>query len=160
MTTQEDILQTILKDSNYHLSLFGQDEIDRLRAAVFIKKARGKDAPYVKCVVRGRDIRLNPEEVVRQLYASRLINRYGYPKKRLAVEYSVNFGRAKKRADIVITDKDRPDTPYTIVEIKKPRLRDGKSQLKFLLQRHRRAYRRVDKWPADLPLQPQRPQLF
>ena len=130
MTTEQDILQTILKDSNYHLSLFGQDEIDRLRAAVFIKKARGKDAPYVKCVVRGRDIRLNPEEVVRQLYASRLINRYGYPKKRLAVEYSVNFGRAKKRADIVITDKDRPDTPYTIVEIKKPRLRDGKSQLR------------------------------
>ncbi len=130
MTTEQDILQTILKDSNYHLSLFDQGEIDRLRATVFMKKARGKDVPYVKCVVRGRDIRLNPEEVVRQLYASRLINRYGYPKKRLAVEYSVNFGRAKKRADIVITDKDRPDTPYTIVEIKKPRLRDGKSQLR------------------------------
>ena len=130
MTTQEDILQTILKDSNYHLSLFGQDEIDRLRAAVFVKQARGKDAPYVKCIVRGRDIRLNPEEVVRQLYASRLIHRYGYPKNRLAVEYSVNFGRQKKRADIVITDKDRPDTAYTIIELKKPRLRDGKSQLK------------------------------
>ena len=130
MTTEQDILQTILKDSNYHLSLFGQDEIDRLRAAVFIKQARGKDAPYVKCVVRGRDIRLNPEEVVRQLYASRLIHRYGYPKNRLAVEYSVNFGRQKKRADIVIKDKDRPDTAYTIVELKKPRLRDGKSQLK------------------------------
>ena len=130
MTTEQDILQTILKDSNYHLSLFGQDEIDRLRAAVFIKQARGKDAPYVKCVVRGRDIRLNPEEVVRQLYASRLIHRYGYPKNRLAVEYSVNFGRQKKRADIVITDKDRPDTAYTIIELKKPRLRDGKSQLK------------------------------
>ena len=130
MTTEQDILQTILKDSNYHLSLFGQDEIDRLRAAVFVKQARGKDAPYVKCIVRGRDIRLNPEEVVRQLYASRLIHRYGYPKNRLAVEYSVNFGRQKKRADIVITDKDRPDTAYTIIELKKPRLRDGKSQLK------------------------------
>ena len=128
--TQEDTLQTVLQDTNYHLSLFGQDEIDRLSASVFMKKSRGKDAPYVKCVVRGRDVQLKPEEVVRQLYASRLIHRYGYPKNRLAIEYSVNFGRQRKRADIVITDKDRPDTPYTIVEVKKPRLRDGKNQLR------------------------------
>ena len=130
MSAKQDILQTVLKDSNYHLSLFGQDEIDRLSASVFIKKARGKDAPYVKCVVRGRDVQLKPEEVVRQLYASRLINRYGYPKKRLAFEHPVNFGRQKKRADIVIRDKDRPDAAYTVVEIKKPRLRDGKNQLR------------------------------
>ena len=130
MTTKQDVLQTILRDSNHHLSLFGQDEIDRLSAAVFMKKSRGKDTPYVKCVVRGRDVQLKPEEVVRQLYASRLMERYGYPKKRLAFEFSVNFGRQKKRADIVITDRDRPDTPYTIVEIKKPRLRDGKNQLR------------------------------
>ena len=128
--TQEDILQTILKDSNYHLSLFDEGEIKRLNAAVFVKKTRGKDAPYVKCVARGRDIRLKPEEVVRQLYAYRLMDRYGYPKNRLAFEYPVNFGRQKKRADIVIRDKDRPDTPYAIVEVKKPRLRDGKNQLR------------------------------
>ena len=128
--TQEDILQSVLKDSNYHLSLFGQDEIERLRDTVFLKKLRGKDTPYVKCVIRGRDVQLKPEEVVRQLYASRLINRYGYPKKRLAFEHPVNFGREKKRADIVIRDKDRPDAAYTVVEIKKPRLRDGKNQLR------------------------------
>ena len=128
--TQEDILQTVLQDTNYHLSLFGQDEIDRLNDAVFMKKSRGKDAPHVECVVRGREVQLKPEEVVRQLYASRLINRYGYPKKRLAFEHPVNFGREKKRADIVIRDKDRPDTPYAIVEVKKPRLRDGKNQLR------------------------------
>ena len=128
--TQEDILQTILKDGNYHLSLFDQDEIDKLRAAVFMKTTRGKEAPYIKCVVRGRDVRLNPEEVVRQLYASRLINLYGYPKNRLVFEYPVSFGSSKKRADIVIRDKHRPDAPYTIVELKKPRLREGKNQLR------------------------------
>ena len=130
MDTKQDILQAILQDTNYHLSLFGQDEIDRLNDAVFMKKSRGKDAPYVKCVVRGRDVQLKPEEVVRQLYASRLMNRYGYPKKRLAFEHPVNFGTEKKRADIVIRDKDRPDESYTVVEIKKPRMRDGINQLK------------------------------
>ena len=43
----------------------------------------------------------------------------------------VNFGREKKRADIVIFDKDRkPDTPFIIVEVKKPKLLEGKSQLR------------------------------
>ena len=128
--TQENILQTVLQDSNYRLSLFETGEIERLSDAVFMKKSRGKDTPFVKCVVRGRDIQLKPEEVVRQLYASRLMNKYGYPKKRLAFEHPVNFGREKKRADIVIRDKDRPDAAYTVVEIKKPRLRDGKNQLR------------------------------
>ncbi|MCY3542749.1 MAG: N-6 DNA methylase [Chloroflexi bacterium] len=48
----------------------------------------------------------------------------------MAFEHPVNFGRQKKRADIVIRDKDRPDAAYTVVEIKKPRLRDGKNQLR------------------------------
>ena len=42
----------------------------------------------------------------------------------------MNFGREKRRADIVILDKDRPDTPFIIVEVKKPKLLDGKSQLR------------------------------
>lgn len=35
--TQGDIIQTILKDSNYHLSLFTNNEIEALRDKVFIK---------------------------------------------------------------------------------------------------------------------------
>ena len=64
------------------------------------------------------------------MYATRLIEQYGYPKKRLAFEYSVSFGREKKSADIVIFDKDRTDTAYIIVELKKPKLKDGKDQLR------------------------------
>jgi type I restriction enzyme M protein len=127
---QPDIIQTILKDSNYHLALFSTDEIESLRKEVFTKIARGKETPFIKCIVRDKDIQLKPEEVVRQLYAARLINDYGYSKKRLAFEYSVNFGREKKSADIVIFDKDRPDTSYIIVELKKPKLKDGKNQLR------------------------------
>ena len=125
-----DTFQTILKDSNYRLSLFEDDEIKKLRARVFSKPGRDGKIPYVKCIVRDRDIQLKPEEIVRQLYAARLINQYGYPKDRLAFEYAVNFGREKKSADIVIFDKDRTDTAYIIVELKKPKLKDGKDQLR------------------------------
>ena len=67
---------------------------------------------------------------MRQLYAARLLDHYGYPKNRLAFEHPVSFGREKKRADIVVFDKDRTDTPYIIVELKKPKLLDGKNQLR------------------------------
>ena len=126
----QDILQEILKDSNYNLSLFSPEEITELRSKVEIKKTKTKETPYIKCAVREKDIQLKPEEIVRQLYASRLINKYGYPKSRLAFEHLVTFGREKKKADIVIFDKDRSDTPYIIVEIKKPKLKDGKQQLR------------------------------
>ena len=128
--TEADIIKTILKDSNYHLALFSEGEIESLRNKVFLKTIRGKEAPFVKCIVRDKDIQLKPEEIVRQLYAERLIRNYRYPKKRLAFEYPVNFGREKKSADIVILDKDRPETSYVIVELKKPKLRDGKNQLR------------------------------
>lgn len=42
----------------------------------------------------------------------------------------MNFGREVKRADIVVMDKDRPNTVYMIVELKKPKLKDGKDQLR------------------------------
>ncbi len=128
--TQPDVIQTILKDSNYHLSLFREDEIEDLRGGIIVKTTKGKEAPFVRCIVRDKEVQLKPEEIVRQLYATRLINRYGYPGKRLSFEHAVNFGKEKKKADIVIFDKDRPDTAYMIVELKKPKLKDGKSQLR------------------------------
>lgn len=75
-------------------------------------------------------IMLKPEEIIRQLYIDKLNKQYGYPLNRMAVEYIVSFGREKKKADIVIFDKDRKTTPYIIVELKKPKLKDGKEQLK------------------------------
>lgn len=128
--TQSDIIQTILKDSNYNLLLFSDEEVEALRQKVFTKETRGKETPFINCIVRDKEIQLKPEEVVRQLYATRLIEQYGYPKKRLAFEYAVTFGREKKSADIVIFDKDRTDTAYIVVELKKPKLKDGKNQLR------------------------------
>ena len=123
--TQSDIIQTILKDSNYHLDLFDTSEIQDLR-----QRIEGKKKPIIYCPIRGKAVQLKPEELIRQLYVERLLNRYHYPRERVRFEHLVNFGREKKRADIVILDKDRADTPYIIVEVKKPKLQDGKAQLR------------------------------
>ena len=40
--TQADNIQTILKDSDYHLSLFKEDEIESLRDNVFSKPSEAK----------------------------------------------------------------------------------------------------------------------
>ena len=113
-------LTDILKDSNYHLSLFKGSNIKELESK--IKEKKGK--PFIECIIREKEIQLKPEEIVRQLYTKRLIEYYGYPKKRITFEYPVSFGREKKKADIVIFDKDRSDTAYIIVELKKPKLRE------------------------------------
>ena len=84
----------------------------------------------VSCIVRGKPIKLTPEEAVRQLYLLVLRDDMGYPVSRMELEYEVTFGREKKRADICIFDKDKTTTPYILVELKKPKLKDGKEQLK------------------------------
>ena len=119
-------LSDILKDTNYHLSIFDESDINSIEEAIIEKNGR----PYIKCIIRGKEVQLKPEEIVRQLYTKKLIEQYGYPKKRITFEYPVSFGREKKKADIVVFDKDRPDTPYIIVELKKPKLKDGKNQLR------------------------------
>lgn len=53
--------------------------------------------------MRDKDIKLTDEELVRQLYINKLINEYNYPKEKMELEYSVSFGREKKRADIVLS---------------------------------------------------------
>ena len=115
-------LSDILKDSNYSLSQFDTEKISSLEERLKIKDLKGKATPYIYCLVRKKDIKLTPEEVVRQLYLQTLRDDYGYPVSRMELEYIVTFGREKKRADIVIFDKDQTTTPYIIVELKSPKL--------------------------------------
>lgn len=124
-------LSEILKDSNYKLTQFDQDKKDRLEKGIVPEEVRGKLTPFVNCIGRSnKKIRLTPEEVIRQLYLMVLIDDLGYRPDRIALEYPVSFGREKKRADIVIFDKDSITSPYIVIEVKKPRLKDGKEQLK------------------------------
>lgn len=123
-------LADILKDSNYKLSQFVTAEIEQLERNISSKETKNGEVPYTTCLVRQKAIKLTPEEAIRQLYLQVLINRLHYPLSRIQVEYGVNFGREVKRADIVVMDKDRPNTVYMIVELKKPKLKDGKDQLR------------------------------
>lgn len=124
-------LTEILKDSNYKLTQFDQDKIERLEKSIVVEDVRGKNTPFVNCIGRNsKKIRLTPEEAIRQLYLMILTEDLGYAPERIALEYAVSFGREKKRADIVIFDKDNLTSPYIVVEVKKPKLKDGKEQLK------------------------------
>ena len=123
-------LSDLLKDSAYKLSQFKPAQIAALEAGMTLKTTDKATTPYVTCLVRGKPIKLTPEEAVRQLYVMVLKDDLGYPVSRMELEYGVTFGREKKRADICIFDKDKPTTPYILVELKKPKLKDGKEQLK------------------------------
>lgn len=112
--------------SGYALDIFTHEEIAALE---IVQK---HDKPYLKCQATGKERLAKPEEIVRQLYLHKLIHEYGYPSGRIAIEEGVWFGSAmhEKRADIVVFEKDAPDTPYIIVECKKPKRKDGLEQLK------------------------------
>jgi len=125
-----DVLTDILKDSSYALNLFKLSEIQALRERIVFRETRGDKKPHVTCLIRNKEILLKPEEIVRQRYLSKLINHYNYPKNRITVEHPVSFGRQTKYADIVVFDRDRPMVEYIIVELKKPKLQDGKNQLR------------------------------
>ena len=73
------------------------------------------------CYIRGVEIIETPEEKVRQEYARRLVEEYGYPKELIDVEVPVQMGVGEtKRADIVIyrskQDREKRESHYIIVE--------------------------------------------
>lgn len=120
------ILASIIKESNYKLTQFSDEAINAIENNIVLKNGK----TYVKCLVRNKDILLKPEEIVRQLYIYKLVHEYGYPVERMELERVINFGREKKRADIVIFSKTNFTAEEIIVELKKPKLKDGKEQLK------------------------------
>ena len=123
-------LNELFKNPDYEGTIFSDQDKAALETRIFTKAVKNIEVPYVKCIIREKDIKLTPEEAVRQLYTQMLISKYGYPKDRIQFETHIHFGREVKRADITIMDKDRPMVPYIIVELKKPKLSDGKEQLK------------------------------
>lgn len=123
-------LTDIIKGTEYDLSLFTEAQITELESRIAERETKKGTEYYFTCAVRRKNIKVTPEEVVRQLYLLVLTSDLGYPVSRMELEYEVTFGREKKRADIVIFDKQQTTSPYIIVEVKKPKLKDGKEQLK------------------------------
>jgi type I restriction enzyme M protein len=123
-------LKTLLKDSAYKLTQFSLAQIEFLEKRIIDKDVRGKVTPHVVCLVRGKEIKLTPEEVVRQLFIDTLNTHYHYSLERMQCEYPVKTGSSSKRADIVIFDAENTAQPYIIVELKQPNVKDGQEQLK------------------------------
>lgn len=118
-------LSDILRTSDYGLNLFTSDEI----AALDIIDKKGR--PYLHDPIRQKDVLAKPEEIVRQLFLRQLMDRYGYPAARIAVERAVQMGRdTSKSADIIVWDEDDAQAAYLIVEVKRPKEKDGMEQLK------------------------------
>jgi type I restriction enzyme M protein len=128
MNTQEVIptVSDILRGSAHALTLFKPGAAENLD--IYLK--RGK--PYLKCLATGKERPAKPEEIVRQLYLKMLMEDYGYPAERIYVERPVQFGSAvhEKAADILVCDKEDPNTAYIIVECNQPKRSEGLEQLK------------------------------
>lgn len=127
-------LAQILRDSSYKLTQFSQSQINKLEQSIIVKESKGKKIAYVNCLVRKKQVQLKPEEVVRQLFLMVLNEEYGYSFERMELEYVVSFGREKKRADIVIFDKQDSQGVYykgAIKGQKRDFLKDLKNSTRF-----------------------------
>jgi len=89
---------------------------------IIIAIPEGKVRDYIDGTIR-KD---TPEEYVRQTVEKRLVNEHKYPKERIMIEYPVQMGAGKKRADIIIfpdnlTDEEKKDQHKIeiIIECKK-----------------------------------------
>lgn len=113
-------------DMQYGLSVF-----DGIKAEEVLDLSEKDGKYYLQCLKRNKSLVAKPEEIIRQLMVYKLVNLYKYPIDRIDVEVDVQFGReiGKKRADIVIYREDGR-TPYLVVEVKKPDVKDGLGQLK------------------------------
>jgi type I restriction enzyme M protein len=120
------ISKLIKSSGKYDLTIFSKKSIDRIEKNIFLKNNKS----FIKCLIRNTDIQVKPEEVVRQLMLDKLINEYSYTEDFIEVEYTVNFGREKKFADIVLLNKSDKTSVYCVLEIKKHKAKDGKEQLK------------------------------
>ena len=150
-------LNEILKTSDYNLGLFSQEAIKALESRIITKSAKdlstkqsqenpqlapnthtqdAKQSYYTTCLIREKELKLTPEEIIRQLYLDKLINEYGYKSSQIQVEVAVQKGRdtgeGKKRIDILVSDEK--GSPYIIVELKKPKVKDGQAQLESYLR--------------------------
>jgi hypothetical protein len=82
---------------------------------------------YVQATAQQKARRALPEEIVRQLFVLSLLHDYKYPEDRISIEWSIQMGREKKRADIVVLDEN--GKVFIIIEIKVETDKDSLGQL-------------------------------
>ena len=152
MKTKE-LLDKIFKDPSikYELAEFESPSINYDTALELIVKQgtgkqTGKKVYFLKTLapfhsdkeevqIYVEDGKSNPEEIIRQLWVYKLINYYGYDKSEIALEKPVTFGTdsSTRFADIIVYTSSAKTTPKIVLEIKKPKRKDGIEQLRSYL---------------------------
>ena len=148
-----DLITQIFKDPSvkYELTEFETIKVDYNKALQLVEKPgvgkqTGKTVYYLKTLapfhsekeevqVFVEDGKSNPEEIVRQLWVYKLITYYGYDKSEIELEKPITFGTdtGTKFADIVVYTSAEKTTPKIIIEVKKPKRKDGIEQLRSYL---------------------------
>ena len=105
-------------------TLFTTSEQGELKRQIVRKTGGGmfSDDPesgYIVCNVRKKEIKLTPEETVRQLYVLFLL-KSGIPRNTLTLEYPIQIGSAACRGDIVYQKYPNSEIPDIIIECKTP----------------------------------------
>lgn len=85
-----------------------------------LRLKRKAEQVFVWCDIRQMDLLCTPEEWVRQHVIHFLMNDKKVPKGLIASEFVVEYNGLKKRADIVVFDRDHQ--PLMIVECKAPEI--------------------------------------
>ena len=70
-------LNELFKNTTYDDTLFSVEAKSTIESRIFMKSVRGNEVPYITCAIRDKEIKLTPEEAVRQLYIYKLMNDYG-----------------------------------------------------------------------------------
>lgn len=151
--TVKALIDKIFKDPSirYELTEFDSMPIDYDKDFELIEKPgtgrqTGKTIYYLKTLapfhsekeevqIYVEDGNCSPEEIVRQLWVHKLINYYGYDKAEIALEKPITFGSSTgtRFADIIVYTNSAQTTPKIVLEIKKPKRKDGIEQLRSYL---------------------------
>ncbi len=149
--TNNELIDKIFKDPNvrYELSEFDNLNYDTVFEVIteygtgknsgkkiyFIKTLAPFHSENEKVQIYVEDGKSNPEEIVRQLWVHKLINTYGYSKDEIELEKPITFGgdTGSKFADIIVFTSSAKTTPKIVLEIKKPKRKDGIEQLRSYL---------------------------
>ena len=120
------ISELVKADNKYDITLFEKSKIDQIESRIIEKDGK----PYLKCLIRDKEVMAKPEEIIQQLMLDKIINDYGYSKELIRVLHPVKFGRETKQADIIILNKTDKTSVYCVIEVKKHKEKDGMEQLR------------------------------
>lgn len=123
----EKILSEIFKgtDLHYGLKVFSSNLIKKLK----LKEEKRKY--FVFCLKRQQWKLAKPEEIIRQLMLIKLTFELNYEIPQIDIEVPVKMGStyASKKADIIVYKDEHKSHQYIIIELKKPKRKDGLEQL-------------------------------